>query len=439
MHHSTIQDPVNGQAGGLQARQAQPRSGSPRSAKGAPGGSLGITAKSSPPPTREMGARAARAEKYQALHQARVWIGRRVNKLLPDVQFPGEIFRTFDCRNVRTSCMVEVRHTTGMAANYRNLATCGSVWACPVCASRIQERRRLELEHLVQWAEDQGLQAIMVTFTFPHTGFDSLGNLLARQADAFKRFRRGSPFTKLKASIGFQGLVRSLEVTHGLANGWHPHTHELWLVDPKVGQEIRARLVELWERACIAAGLLDPADQAKVHAFRQHSVDVRLNATSGEYLAKQDSSRKWGITHEVAKATSKAGKAKGVHPHEFLIRMAKGDEARYFEYLEAMKGKRQLFWSPGLKGRCGLDDVSDDDAALGGDDLDHLGNLNQDEWDFIRSRRLAAQVLDAAELGGFDLILRYLKRQGYKPPDFGTTSADQDEHRHPGLAPYSVT
>lgn len=439
MHHSIIEDPVNGRTGassGLQ--QAQPGEGS-RLREGPADGPLGITAKSSPPPSREIGAREARAQRFQALHQARVWIGRRVNVLLPDVQFPGEVFRTFDCRHVRTSHFVEVRHTEGLPANYRNLATCGSVWACPVCAAKIQERRRLELEHLVEWADGQGLQAIMVTFTFPHTGFDSLGDLLERQADAFKRFRRGSPFTKLKASIGFQGLVRSLEVTHGLANGWHPHTHELWLVDPKVGQEIRARLVELWERACIAAGLLDPADQAKVHAFRQHSVDVRLNATSGEYLAKQDSSRKWGITHEVAKATSKAGKAKGVHPHEFLIRMAKGDEARYFEYLEAMKGKRQLFWSPGLKARCGLDDISDDDAALGGDDLDHLGNLNQDEWDFIRSRRLAAQVLDAAELGGFDLILRYLKRQGYKPPDFGTTSADQDEHRYPGLAPYSVT
>jgi len=424
VHHSTIKDPVNGQAD-------QERRG--------PAGSLGITAKSSPPPSREIGAREARAQRFQALHQARIWIGRRVNVLLPGVQFPGEVFRTFDCRHVRTSHFVEVRHSEGLPANYRNLATCGSVWACPVCAARIQERRRLELEHLVEWAEGQGLQAIMVTFTFPHTGFDSLGDLLERQADAFKRFRRGSPFAKLKAAMGFQGLARSLEVTHGLANGWHPHTHELWLVDPKVGQEIRARLVELWERACIAAGLLDPADQAKVYAFRQHSVDVRLNATSGEYLAKQDSSRKWGITHEVAKATSKAGKAKGVHPHEFLVRMAKGDEARYFEYLEAMKGKRQLFWSPGLKARCGLDDISDDDAALGGDDLDLLGNLNQDEWDFIRAKRLAAQVLDAAEIGGFDLILRFLKRRGYKPPEFGTTFADQGEHRSPGLAPFSVT
>ena len=422
MHHSIIEDPVNGQAGAVQASQAQPRSGSVQSAEAAPGGLLGITAKSSPPPSREIGAQASRAQRYEALHQARVWIGRRVNVMQPDVQFPGEVFRTFDCRNVRTSHFVEIRHNTGLPANYRNLATCGSVWACPVCASKIQERRRLELEHLVQWANDQGHQAIMVTFTFPHTGFDTLGDLLERQADAFKRFRRGSPFTRLKASIGFQGLVRSLEVTHGLTNGWHPHTHELWLVDPKVGQEIRTRLVELWERACIAAGLLDPSDQVKLQAFRVHSVDVRTNASSGDYLAKQDSSRKWGITHEVAKATSKAGKAKGVHPHEFLVRKSKGDAARYFEYLDGMKGKRQLFWSPGLKDACGLDDLSDEEASLGGDDADLLGNLGQDDWDFIRTKRIAAQVLDAAEIGGWGLVLRYLKRLGHNtdrpPPEF---------------------
>lgn len=419
MYHSMLNGPVNGLAG-----QSEQGAGAP----------LGITAKSSPPPTPDTGARAARAEKYAALHQARVWIGRRVNKLFPDVQFPGEVFRTFDCRNVRTSHFVEVRHTTGMPANYRNLATCGSVWACPVCAGRIQERRRLELEHLVQWSADQGMQAIMVTFTFPHTSFNTLSDLLERQADAFKRFRRGSPFTRFKSSIGFRGLVRSLEVTHG-ANGWHPHTHELWLVDPQVGHQIRTRLVELWERACVAAGLLDPADSAKVAAFRAHSVDVRNNATSGDYLAKQDGSRNWGITHEVAKATSKGGKAKGVHPHEFLVRRAKGDEFRYFEYLEAMKGKRQLFWSPGLKDQCGLDDVSDEDLSIGGEDADLLGQLNQDEWDFIRAKRLAAQVLDAAEIGGFELILKYLRRKGYRPPVFYDLP-DLHAYMHPGLAPF---
>lgn len=424
MHHSKLKEPVYGPVDALEGHcQESPQDGSARASEGAPGAPLGITAKSSPPPDREQGARAARAERYQALAQARSWMGRRVNVFKPEEQFPGNVYRTFDCRHVRTAHFVGLHYRPEyFQAHYRGIATCGSVWACPVCASVIQERRRLELEHLVQWADDNGLQAIMVTFTFPHTGFDTLTELLDRQADAFLRFRRGSPFTRLKQSLGFEGLVRSLEVTHGLRNGWHPHTHELWLVDASVGQACRARLVELWERACIAAGLLDPADQAKVEAFRLHSVDVRLNASSGDYLAKQDSSRKWGITHEVAKATSKAGKAKGCHPHEFLVRKAPGDEARYFEYLEAMKGRRQLFWSPGLKGRCGLDDVDDQVIAEeASDEADLLGNLVQDEWDFIRSKRVVAQVLDAAEVGGWELVMRYLKRLGYRdrpPPEF---------------------
>lgn len=420
MHHSITETAVNTLPGAFPGTSGESPSGSARSVATSQTGSLGITAKSSTPPDREIGMREARAEKYSALSRARLWIGRRVNMMFPDVQFPGDKFRTFDCRYVRRSHFVSVHlNREFKQASYRGIATCGSVWACPVCAGKIQERRRLELEHLVNWAQLEGLQALMVTLTFPHTSFDTLADLLERQALAFKLFRSGSPYVRLKKSIGFRGLVRSLEVTHG-ASGWHPHTHELWLVSPTAGPGLRQRLLELWERACIAAGLLDPADQAKLYGFRQHSVDVKFNASSGDYLAKQDSSRNWGITHEVAKASSKAGKAKGVHPHEFLVRAAKGDEARYFEYLDAMKGRRQLFWSPGLKAACGIDDLDDQTVAeLVDDKADLLGNLVETEWEFIRSKRAVARVLDAAEIGGWPLVMRYMKRLGYRerPPN----------------------
>lgn len=375
---------------------------------------LGITAKSSSSePLRNP--RLARAEKYRALAQARVWLGRRANMLKPDEPFPGNVFRTFDCRFVRIERNVVIRRNTQhKSAFYTGLVTCGSVWACPLCAGKIQERRRLELEHLVQWSESQNLQAIMVTLTFPHKSFHTLGNLLDMQRDAFKRLRSGSVFSDFKKSIGFRGLVRSLEVTHG-QNGWHPHTHELWLVDPSVTDQVRLKILAMWEKACVSVGLLDPTDELAVHSFRLRSVDVRLNADCGAYLAKQDSSRNWGITHEVAKASSKSGRAKGVHPHEFLVRAAKGDEALYFEYLNGMKGKAQLYWSPRLKSACGLADFTDDQLAVeaADDSDDELAQLCADEWAFIQKKRLIARVLDAAEIGGYDLISRYLKKLGY--------------------------
>lgn len=44
---------------------------------------------------------------------------------------------------------VTVYATTAGKAVFGNLLTCGSPWACPVCASRIAERRRVEIADAV--------------------------------------------------------------------------------------------------------------------------------------------------------------------------------------------------------------------------------------------------------------------------------------------------
>lgn len=372
---------------------------------------LGNTAKSSTPPLENL----RRAERYAALATARKWIFGQFNKAPRKESYPGDWMRTHDCRFVRKQAFVDV-HVLEGTAHYSGLVTCGSVWACPVCAVAIQERRRSELQHLVDWAPSQGLRPVMVTLTFPHTGFDSLADLIQRQRDAFKRFRTGSPFSKFKKRIGYSGLVRSLEVTHG-ANGWHPHTHELWLIDQNANFDSSA-LSRLWERACIAVGLLDESDPLKLHGFRVHAVDFQDSVTCADYLAKQDSSRSWGIADEVAKAKSKKGKLSGVHPHEFLIRRDKGDNSRFFEYIAAMKGSRQLYWSPGLKDRCQLPDVDDFAAVQDSDDWDSVvGSIDADEWDFIRGNGLIARVLDLVESSSLQDVRRFLAASGFVRPD----------------------
>lgn len=360
-------------------------------------------------------ARAARAQRYQALSQSRVFFGfEGARKQV----FGDKVHRTFACHYVRLSNFVQVHHSAEHQKSfYGGLVTCGSVWACPVCAAKIQERRRQELVQFMDYAYRSGDAPVMVTFTFPHVRFDSLEELILRQRMAFKLLREGNSFQLFKKRFAFKGLIRSLEVTHG-NNGWHPHTHELWLVRPtgKADREDFVRFVtNRWEQSCVKAGLLDPADRLKVHAFRLHSVDVRFSVTSGEYLAKQDSSRRWGVEHEMSKATSKKGRLSGVHPHEFLIRNETGDSARYLEYALTMRDKRcrQLYWSAGLKDLVGLDELTDEEISERKDErADLLGLLIPEQWKLVAAAGAVAELLDCADSGDWSRVEALLKSLG---------------------------
>lgn len=351
---------------------------------------LGTTAKSSSATSKN----AHRALRYQGLGQARHWLSLVAKSEW--VKFPGDRYRVCDCRHVAHGDLGVMRSIEHQTCFYKGLVTCGSVWACPVCASVIQERRRAEIAQAIVWAEAQGLVVVLVTFTFPHYGWHRLGNLITQQREAFTYLRKTRAYAKIKPV----GLIRSLEVTHGDTNGWHPHTHELWFCEPdKVPGQ--TALANLWKSACSRVGLLDTSNLDQVGAFMVHSVDVKRDMSCGDYLAKQDDSRSWGFAEEVSKATSKAGRSKGVHPHHFLVRCASGDSERFTEYVQAMKGARQLFWSPGLKARVGLDDL--DDKTLADESqqaADLLSLVSLEDWKLIRGNAAHAELLDAAELGG---------------------------------------
>ncbi len=370
-----------------------------QSIKNAPGESLlGTTAKSSLRTGSEEGQRKAhRALKYQALSQGRYWLVSQAKAEKPQEK-PGDVYRTADCRYVNHGEVAVNISPVHKAAHYSGLVTCGSVWACPVCASRIQERRRPEVQKAIDWAKERGYQVVMVTFTFPHKSWQTLEELLTRQADAFKRLRKGRPWDTMKADRGFKGLIRSLEVTHG-ANGWHPHTHELWFLKGS-SEGLQSLLAGLWVKACVKAGLVAVNDEKLTEAFMAHGVDVKADVDCGDYLAKQDDSRRWGFAEELSKATSKAGRAKGVHPHHFLVRKASGDRAHFVEYVQAMKGRRQLFWSHGLKALVGVDEVSDEVLADESQEAaEVLGRMTSKDWGVVRGNDAMAELLDAAEEG----------------------------------------
>ena len=70
--------------------------------------------------------------------------------------------------------LVEVYHSAAAArAHLEGLMTCGNVWVCPVCSSRISERRRIELTQALAGCRES-LTPLMLTYTIRHNASQPL-------------------------------------------------------------------------------------------------------------------------------------------------------------------------------------------------------------------------------------------------------------------------
>lgn len=389
-------------------------------------GSLGINAKSATPPREKDDALSAakRLEIKAQQYLAQSVIGEILIKHGQKLKDKGElkyvynVHRTTKCLRFRHSADVGV-HTSKefKTAFYSGLVTCAYVWGCPVCAAKIQERRRLEISKAFDYAYDvlDRKKVVMITITFPHYAREKLGDLLESQAQALHKMRSGNPWTKFKNRVGFEGLIRSLEVTHG-RNGWHPHTHEAWIVDEHANPEfIRSTVARRWLVKIQEAGI----EVKNEKAFLEHSIDVKDFASNSDYLAKQDDSKYWGADREIVKGGSKANdktldgdKNKTYHPFQLALSDSEKDKFKYLEYHFTMKGRRQIFWSRGLKDAVGINDATDEEIVAQQDDAaDLLARLDEATWDMVLrgGKGARAELLKVAELEGASGIDRYLE------------------------------
>lgn len=339
-------------------------------------------------------------------------IGRKLGLL-----YPSAFHRTAKCGSVLISNSVGLYHgIEHKRAFFTGLSTCGNVWTCPVCSAKIQERRRIEISKAMEWAYANGYKCVMVTLTNPHTSSDKLSDLLTKQADSLRLIRSGREWSNYKEKIGFVGLIRSLELTVG-ENGWHPHTHELWIVNQSCDvEELKKITLKRWENACIKTGILS---DEKLEDFRLRSVNIKDNATNSDYLAKFDESKSWGIDRELAKGSSKSSRS-GCHPFELLCECAgnlpmskevRGD--MFIEYAMAMHGKRQLYWSQGLKKLVGIIDKTDEEICEEPDEIAILlGQISEKRWRLVLNEVAEAEILYRAETGGWKKVEEWFLERG---------------------------
>ncbi|MFE7053318.1 hypothetical protein ACFVAM_33725, partial [Streptomyces californicus] len=150
-----------------------------------------------------------------------------------------------------------------------------------------------------------------------------------------------------------------------------------------------------------------PAD--KTHGVKWDKVMTAEGA--GEYIAKaQDSGRHIG--NEVARGDLKKGKLGSLTPFEMVeYLLATGDAAvvdLWIEYEKATKGKSWLRWSPKLKARLGVDEISDEEHAAEEVAGGEVAELAESAWKMVVAHGLEARVLEAVERGGFPALVKLL-------------------------------
>jgi hypothetical protein len=337
--------------------------------------------------------------------------------------------RTARCLRVPRAGHREVailRSPANGSTAFSGLQTCGSVWACPVCAHKISEHRRRELMRAIAKWRARGGIVVMLTLTSPHHEGQALAWLMERQADALHRFWRSNLVKRCVGGLNLQGRIRSWEVTHGrkaFGNGWHSHQHCVLFHGLRVSglNGMEDSLFPYWERACVASGLeapvfgrglrLDEGDEVGEYVAKG---TFGADSPDGVGVLAEDADDRWTLAHEMTKGHIKrAARGKGETPRDLLRAFLAGtDELEagqlYREYVTASKGRRQLVWSDGLRDLLALEELSDDEVAKGADpEAVVLGSIGLEDWRRILKVDARGEILEVARMG-WDAVVRFL-------------------------------
>lgn len=320
----------------------------------------------------------------------------------------------------------------GHRAGYAGLETCGSVWACPVCAAKITHERQEELAQVIRKALDEGLHVSMLTLTQRHHRGQTLSDLWESLSYAWGRVTSGRKWVQFKEQLGLRGYARAVEVTHG-ENGWHAHVHAVMIterrpeVTPLFFQRKQGRrklpypvemrmpadfVADTWEKALAKKGIgflrnrggMDWQTAKPSEALGLASYVGKMNAVVATDSAGQ-------VASEATLGQFKRAKGSNMTPFQMLGDIALIGDADlvdlWREYERVSKGKRALTWSRGLRAWAGLgqertdEEIAEDQA---GDDT--VFTVNNSAWGMVRP--YASFILDLAEQEGADKVFEWL-------------------------------
>jgi hypothetical protein len=240
---------------------------------------------------------------------------------------------------------------------YRGLYHCSNVWQCLDCLGGIVRPRMKFLQEEIERTRAAGGDVYLCTLTTSHGPIHSARKLVDLVRLAGRRMRQGKQWRAIQDGYGITQMVRTLEITYGRANGWHPHLHELIFTrEPLAEHELATLKLEVWERwsnavVKVAKQLELAVDPPSV----RRGVVVQRSGGTAKYLAKM------GLVYEVLLAPEKLGRTPGHRSHWQLARdaadteRAGGDPTSDLELwrdcVRALKGVQYMAMSPAMRTR----------------------------------------------------------------------------------------
>ena len=314
-------------------------------------------------------------------------------------------------------------------AGFAGVATCGSVWACPVCSAKIAAHRQGEVEQAARAWESIGGVLGFVTLTVKHDRGQSLEQVWAAVRDGWHSITSNRRWWERTCkSYGIEGWTRVVEVKHG-EHGWHVHVHAVLYLHHRLRlaelKGLRAALYGRWSTGIGKHGF-SAANIVRGPDGRLQGVGCDVRELSGEdvvsavagYLTKQSQyTRAELVAVEVARGDLKRGRG-GRSPFEILADFVRSgdtaDLALWHEWEKVSKGRRQMTWSKGLRQLVGLlvDEMSDEAIAADelGDQADDVVVLPDESWRKVR--RHSWLILDMAETVDVAAFRYWLDRVG---------------------------
>lgn len=353
-----------------------------------------------------------------------------------------ELERLQKCGKTPVGSAVSIRSGADGAAGYAGLATCGSVWSCPVCSAKIAAHRKTELHAVLDWALAEGLHVSMLTLTQRHHSGQSLELLWDALSYAWGRVTSGAGWRDFKEQMGLCGFVKAVEVTHGM-HGWHVHQHVLVLSEknPQTAPLYRYRKVRgknerrvtsietpagfignRWKRALAAKGIDFIADSGGLDWRVARPGDAR---ELGDYIAKlggatgaalRAAKTAEGVAKEATLGQFKKAKRGNRTPFQILgdigLLGLSEDVALWQEYERVSRGRRAMSWSQGLRQMAQLgDELTDEEIAAQEEGDRDLAVFDNSVWrEYVYP--VAVTLLEIVETGGDAALYAYLDREG---------------------------